>query len=105
MIAPDTNVLVRLLVVDDAAQARRAQKLFEQGDVLIFKTVLLETDGVVLEHEDACRIAIDAYARGLGFADAMHAATAATMSIDFRTFDRDLAGKPRKLVGTSVQPA
>lgn len=112
MIAPDTNVLVRLLVVDDAAQTARASSLFEQSDILILKTVLLEaewvlrsryvlerdhiatffrnlaeTEGVGMEHEDACRAAVAAYARGMGFADALHAASAAAMNISFHTFD------------------
>jgi hypothetical protein len=48
MIAPDTNVLVRLLVAEDAAQTARARSLFERGD-------------------------------------AMHAATASAMNMDFHT--------------------
>jgi predicted nucleic-acid-binding protein len=40
VIAPDTNVLVRLLVVDDAEQSARACSMFEQGEILILKTVL-----------------------------------------------------------------
>jgi predicted nucleic-acid-binding protein len=45
--APDTNVLVRLLVVDDPAQTARASSMFEQGDILILKTVLLEAEWVL----------------------------------------------------------
>lgn len=128
MIAPDTNVLVRLLVVDDAAQTARACSMFEQGDILILKTVLLEaewvlrsryvlerdhiasffrnlaeTDGIGMEHEDACRAAVAAYAGGMGFADALHAASAATMNISFHTFDAALVGKADKLLGINVQ--
>jgi predicted nucleic-acid-binding protein len=130
MIAPDTNVLVRLLVADDAAQTARARALFERGDVLILKTVLLEsewvlrsryglarghiaaffqnlaeTDGIAMEHEDACRAALVGYAGGMGFADAMHAATASAMNMDFHTFDSALAGKAERLLGVSVQLA
>lgn len=128
MIAPDTNVLVRLLVADDAGQTARARQMFERGDVLILKTVLLEaewvlrsrygvereriavffqnlaeTDGLAMEHEDACRAALVAYTGGMGFADALHAATAATMSVDFHTFDAGLVGKAGKLLGITVQ--
>lgn len=128
MIAPDTNVLVRLLVADDPAQSARVRSMFERSDVLILKTVLLEsewvlrsryglerghiaaffqnlaeTDGIAMEHEDACRAALVAYAGGMGFADALHAATAATMSVDFHTFDARLAGKTEKLLGITVQ--
>jgi predicted nucleic-acid-binding protein len=128
MIAPDTNVLVRLLVADDPEQTARARSIFERGDVLILKTVLLEaewvlrarhglerdhiaaffqnlaeTDGIAMEHEDACRAALAAYAGGMGFADALHAATAATMSVEFHTFDAGLAGKAERLSGIKVQ--
>ena len=128
MIAPDTNVLVRLLVADDPEQSARARSMFERSDVLILKSVLLEsewvlrsryglerghiaaffqnlaeTDGIAMEHEDACRAALVAYAGGMGFADALHAATAATMSVDFHTFDASLAGKAEKLLGIAVR--
>jgi predicted nucleic-acid-binding protein len=130
MIAPDTNVLVRLLIADDPEQSARARSMFERGDVLILKTVLLEsewvlrsryglerghiaaffqnlaeTDGIAMEHEDACRAAVVAYAGGMGFADALHAATALTMSMDFHTFDASLAGKAEQLLGVNVQLA
>jgi predicted nucleic-acid-binding protein len=130
MIAPDTNVLVRLLVADHVAQTARARSLFERGDVLILKTVLLEsewvlrsryglerghiaaffqnlaeTDGIAMEHEDACRAALVAYAGGMGFADAMHAATASAMNMDFHTFDTALASKAEQMLGVSVQLA
>lgn len=130
MIAPDTNVLVRLLVADDPGQTARARAIFERGNVLILKTVLLEaewvlrsryglerdyisaffqnlaeTEGIAMEHEDACRAAVAAYAAGMGFADAVHAATAATMNVDFHTFDTGLAGKAGKLLGMKVQLA
>lgn len=130
MIAPDTNVLVRLLVADDAAQTARARQMFERGDVLILKTVMLEaewvlrsryglereliatffqnlaeTDGIAMEHEDACRDALVAYAGGMGFADALHVATAATMDVEFHTFDAGLAGKAGKLLGITAQMA
>jgi predicted nucleic-acid-binding protein len=130
MIAPDTNVLVRLLIADDPEQSARARSMFERGDALILKTVLLEsewvlrsryglerahiaaflqnlaeTDGIAMEHEDACRAALVAYAAGMGFADALHAATAATMRVDFHTFDASLAGKAGQLSGVNVQLA
>ena len=44
MIAVDTNVLVRLVVRDDAVQAGRAAALFEQNEIYVCKTVLLETE-------------------------------------------------------------
>ena len=41
MIAIDTNVLVRLVVADDPAQARRARKLVEKNEVVVATTVLI----------------------------------------------------------------
>ena len=61
MIALDTNVVVRLLVNDDAAQARRARRLVEAGDVFVALSVLLETEWVLrytygLEAEEIPRL-------------------------------------------------
>jgi len=47
MIAVDTNVVVRLLVADDTAQARRAHALFEHNTIWIATTVILETEWVL----------------------------------------------------------
>lgn len=128
MIAPDTNILVRLLVADDAEQTERARRLFERGGVLVLKTVLLETewvlraryqlerariaeffrhlaetDGVELEHDAACRSALQAYTQGMGFADALHAASAGAMDMEFHTFDRELQRKAKKLIKTRIR--
>ena len=44
MIAVDTNVLVRLIVADDALQGKRAAGLFARtAQVFVAKTVVLET--------------------------------------------------------------
>jgi predicted nucleic-acid-binding protein len=52
MLGLDTNVLVRLLIEDDAAQTRRARNLVdsaiaEQESVLVSLPVLLETEWVL----------------------------------------------------------
>lgn len=52
MLGLDTNVVVRLIVADDAGQTRRARKLVEQSlslnePVLISLPVLLETEWVL----------------------------------------------------------
>ena len=52
MLGIDTNVVVRLLVEDDAEQTRRAQRLvaraFEQGEpVVVSLLVLIETEWVL----------------------------------------------------------
>jgi predicted nucleic-acid-binding protein len=47
MVAIDTNVLVRLLTHDDAAQYAKAAVLVKNGAVFIPETVLLETEWVL----------------------------------------------------------
>jgi len=97
MVVIDTNVLVRLLVNDDAGQARRARALFEREQVFISPTVLLESEwvlrsayglasariigllravlglpGVTTDRPQALAEALDACDKGLDFADALH---------------------------------
>jgi predicted nucleic-acid-binding protein len=124
MIAIDTNVLVRLLVVDDSAQCEAARALVESRRVLILRTVLLEaewvlrsrfglerslihrffvglaeTSGIEIEAESATRRAIEAYAKGIDFADALHASGAA---VAFHTFDERLLKQRRRLPGSEI---
>ena len=47
MVAIDTNVLVRLLTADDAAQHRVALKLFSSNEKYIPDSVVLETEWVL----------------------------------------------------------
>ena len=47
MLAVDTNLIVRLLTHDDAAQARRAAALFAREQIYISRTVLLESEWVL----------------------------------------------------------
>ena len=125
MIAIDTNVLVRLVVADDAAQARRAKRLVEKSQVSVATTVLLESEWVLRSaygfapreisiamrrllglpnvSPDAPGVvaqALDAYDAGLDFADALHLASAPRIS-GFYTFDRRLA-KAAKGIGVTV---
>lgn len=124
MISIDTNVLVRLLVVDDARQCEAARTLVESHRVLILRTVLLETEwvlrsrfgldrglihqffeglastsGIEFEAEAATRRAIDAYGKGIDLADALHATGAA---LKFYTFDGKLFRQRRRLEGADV---
>ena len=43
MIAVDTNVVVRLLIADDARQAAQASALFRNEEIWLCKTVILES--------------------------------------------------------------
>lgn len=117
MIAVDTNVLVRLVVRDDDVQAGRAAALFEQNEIYVCKTVLLETEwvlrfsygldgaailgalkGVVgLPHvsvEDSLAVAeaLDLLEAGMDFADALHLASSREAAA-FATFDKRLKAR------------
>lgn len=115
MRAVDTNVLVRALVQDDAAQGRRAQTCLSAAPVYIPVTVILELEWVlrsrygysprtiadameklaVLENavvgeQQAVVAAARKMRQGWDFADALHHALAAGCD-DFVTFDSALA--------------
>lgn len=114
MHAVDTNVLVRLLTGDDAAQARRATALFKKESIFIPKTVLLETEWVLrrlyrLEHATVVSSfrklsglgnveleqplvvaqALQWCKDGMDFADALHLASSHNAS-KFATFDAQM---------------
>lgn len=114
MIAVDSNVLVRLLTRDDPIQAGRAASLFEQGEIFICKTVLLETEWVLrfsydlenhailkaltnvlglphvtVEDSPAVAQALSLFESGMDFADALHLASSKS-AIQFATFDERL---------------
>jgi predicted nucleic-acid-binding protein len=126
MIAVDTNLLVRLLTNDDPSEAKRALRVMESDDILIPKTVLLETEWVLrhgyviarevisrafqnllglpnLKPEDpqAVTQALAWYEDGLDFADALHLASSAKAD-RFATFDRDFVKKASKLGSVEV---
>jgi len=126
MNAVDTNLLVRLLTNDDPSEAKRALRVMESDDILIPKTVLLETEWVLrhgymiareviaqalqnllglpnLEAEDpqAVTQALGWYEKGLDFADALHLASS-TKADRFATFDRDFVKKASKLDSIAV---
>lgn len=126
MVAVDTNVLVRLLAIDDPVQHRVVGRLFATESVFVPDTVLLETEWVLrdlydftptsvcaaLRHvcglsnvtlRDARMVAqaLDWHEAGLDFADALHLATSGDVA--FRTFDREFIKRARKLTGCPVE--
>ena len=128
MIALDTNVVVRLLVNDDAVQARRARTLLAAGhDVRLPVTVLLEIEwvlrsaygcpapqvmtflrallglpGVSTDNIAAVAAAIAACEQGLDFADALHLALSGDAE-RFYTFDANLRRRAlRAMPGVQV---
>jgi predicted nucleic-acid-binding protein len=121
VVAVDTNVLVRLITKDQAAQAARASRLLQKEQVWVAKTVLLETDWVLrslygfaqqdvgdalrklaglpsVELEDPSGVAqalawLDA---GIDFADGLHLASRGEAN-SFATFDERFAKRTAKL--------
>ena len=121
MLAVDTNVVVRLLVNDDARQGELARRLFESDEIWIGVTVLIEASWVLesvyglstpetaralrgllglpnvrVEGAAAVAAALDAAATGLELADALHLLRAPE-DAEFATFDRGLAKAGRTL--------
>jgi len=113
--AVDTNVLVRALVQDDAAQGRRAQACLSAQQVYSPVTVVLELEWVlrsrygfapkaiaealeklailenaVVGEQAAVAAAAGKMRQGWDFADALHHALAAGCE-DFATFDTTLS--------------
>ncbi len=126
MIAVDMNLLVRVLTGDDPAQARRAVKILESDQILIPKTVILETEWVLryayeietsriieglkkllglpnitVEDPDTVTQAISWFEDGLDFADALHLASSKRAD-KFVTFDRAFAKKARNVTALKV---
>ena len=125
MVSIDTKVAVRLLVNDDPAQTKRAVNLFTTQRVFVAKTVILETEWVlrgvykldrprvnhaltallylevvVVEDEAVVFAALDAHAKGMDLADALHLASSHRADT-FATFDAALRARAKKL---NLQP-
>jgi predicted nucleic-acid-binding protein len=121
MIALDTNVVVRLLTADDAAQVAIARRTLRSQPLFLSKTVLLETEWVLrysyelsreqigdalgklirysrMEVEDLASVtqALSWHADGMDLADALHLA-ASRCADRLATFDRKLAAKAEAL--------
>jgi len=118
MIAFDTNLLVRALVVDNAEQVAVVRRLIAEDTVFISRTVLLETewvlrvrygktrvelyefftalletDNTVIETSGEVCNALDWYVQGADFADALHLAICGSAVL--HTFDRDFCKAAR----------
>ncbi len=122
MISLDTNVVVRIVTRDDPEQSEAAWKLVQQAErVWLAKTVVLETEWVLrycydlrreailrtlrkllayppvrVEDRGAIQQALEWYATGLDFADALHLASGSATD-RFATFDRKLAKIARRV--------
>ena len=126
MVAVDTDVVVRLLTNDHAAQAARAAALFRKHAIFVAKSVLLETEwvlrysyeipapsitkaflalmglpNVTIEDAPTVHQAIGMLAKGIDFADALHLASSASAE-RFATFDAKLAKRARGVTALPV---
>lgn len=126
MIAIDTNVIVRILVNDDQHQTKRAANVLQTQQVLITKTVLVETewvlrhtyklnreiinhsmcqilglDNVNVEDSENVNTALKWHKEELDFADAIHLASS-NKAKKFMTFDQDLVKKSKSLNSLEV---
>lgn len=127
MIAIDTNIIVRLLTKDDPKQYASSRKLFNNSEIYIPDTVILETEWVLrfaydFEPSEICSAfrklfglpnvklsnqfiiaqAIDWHEKGLDFADAFHLALSQQVST-LKTFDEKFIKKSQNLSACSVQ--
>ncbi|MGE0423970.1 MAG: type II toxin-antitoxin system VapC family toxin [Reyranellaceae bacterium] len=119
--AIDTNLIVRVLVQDDAVQAAASRRFIESNTVRVLSTVMLETvwtlersyglertaivrslsgfmglPTVRVDEAASVSRALELYADGLDFADALHLCLA--MDSDrFVTFDRALIRRAARL--------
>lgn len=127
MIAVDTNVVVRLLTQDDEQQYNRSFKLFQEQDIFIPDTVILETEWVLsfayhFEPDEICKAFSNIFGlsnvqltnpslmaqvllwheSGLDFADALHLAQSQNCSSMY-TFDDKFVKRSRGLTECKVQ--
>jgi len=128
MHAVDTNVLVRALVRDDAAQAAKAEEILAQDEVFVPVTVMLELEWVLrsrygftaekvaqalallcamprvsVGEADAVRQAAARVAKGWDFADALHHALSQGCE-DFLSFDEQLIKRSARAVPKAQPP-
>lgn len=121
MIAIDTNIIVRLLVNDDADQYKKAYSLFDQHEVFIADTVVLETEWVLrfaydfksdqiadaltkllglpnvfVNHPTIAAQAVTWHTQGLDFSDAFHLANSQQCKA-FYTFDKKMINRANSI--------
>lgn len=126
MIAIDTNIVVRFLTHDDANQYKKAYDLFNEYDIFIPETVILETEWVLrfaydfkanqiasaltkllglpnvyINHPSLVAQAITWHLQGLDFADAFHLASSQQCK-SFFTFDKKMINSAMGIDSCSV---
>jgi predicted nucleic-acid-binding protein len=127
MISVDTNVIVRLLTKDDESQFQQSLKLFQEQDIFIGDTVILEVEWVLrfaykfipnqicqalsnlfglpnvyLANANTIAQVLQWHQAGLDFADAFHLAQSQHCS-QLYTFDRQFINKAQNLTQCEVK--
>lgn len=127
MIAIDTNIIVRFLTRDDEQQYQKSLKLFQNFNIFIPDTVILETEWVLrfaykfkrleicqafkkafglpniyLTNETLILLILEWYENGLDFADAFHLASSNHCS-ELYTFDEKFIKKSQNLSNSVVK--
>jgi predicted nucleic-acid-binding protein len=113
----DTNVIVRFLTGDDPGQSEKSRAVFKRADIFVAETVMSEAEwilrhaygfetaeihdafiklcglpNVLLPNPHRMQIALQWYADGMDFGDALHLAASQACGTFF-TFDRKLIRK------------
>lgn len=127
MIAVDTNIVVHLLTQDDEQQYQKSLKLFQEQDIFIPDTVILETEWVLryayrFQPQEICQAfrnlfglpnvqlanaslmaqVLQWHEEGLDFADALHLAQSQDCSSMY-TFDEKFIRRAKKLSECEVR--
>lgn len=127
MISVDTNILVRLLTGDDEQQYQKSLELFQEQDLFIPDTVILETEWVLrfayqFQPVDICQAfrnlfglanvhlnnpnlmaqVLQWHENGLDFADALHLAKSYNCSTMY-TFDDRFLKRAKGLTSCEVK--
>ena len=128
MISVDTNIVVRLLTQDDEVQYQKSLQIFQNPEIFIPDTVILETEWVLrfayqFKPEQICSAlrkvlglpnnvyltrsmvvhqALLWHETGLDFADAFHLAQSQDCE-KFYTFDEKLINKARGITNCEVK--
>ncbi|MBH8556382.1 type II toxin-antitoxin system VapC family toxin [Nostocaceae cyanobacterium CENA357] len=127
MVGVDTNIIVRLLTQDDELQYRKSLEIFQNKNIFIANTVVLETEWVLrfaykfksveictalrklfglpnvhLSNASLVFQALQWHESGLDFADAFHLAESQNQA-EFYTFDDKFLKKAKGLTTCEVK--
>jgi predicted nucleic-acid-binding protein len=127
MIAIDTNIIVRFLTQDDELQFQKSREIFQNQDIFIGNTVIIETEWVLrfaykFQRTDVCAAlrklfglpnvnltnaslitqVLQWHENGLDFADAFHLAHSQHCS-EFYTFDDKFVKRANGLTQCGVK--